>query len=276
MGIQKTDEYANIEAADTCYIRCPDRYSMLFPNGRKQQVEGSSMSFPYGPKQGGYPLNRRSADDFCNDMFNTPMSDDSKIWDAFRTNKVSVWPPTDPKQAADVAEVDLLNANKAKKRRDVAEADRLNAIKAKEGQEEAERTAAAENKRMQDTYTDLASKFEQQKAASDAKQTASDAQRVLDQQIEERRIAGIRDQNAAMKTGASPNPNLLPTSASPNPNLLPTSASPLIKSSSSGASSTIVSEESVVKKDTQWIDGIDNKYVIIGIIGLLFILLIKR
>jgi hypothetical protein len=317
---KSTDEYGNIEAVDTCHMRCPNK---------DQRNRGSSMWFPYGPKEGGYPLNRRSADDFCNDMSNSPMTDDDhwKFWDAFRTNKVSVWPPTDPKQAADVAE-----------------GDRLNAIQAKAKRDEAERAAAAENKRIQDAYADFARYAEQQKTTNDARQAVylerdreaskREADRILKE--EEERVKAdaeriklaneYRDQemkrikenedrmranlNASSSTGSSFNPNLLPPPSTPPPTStssnqyysdrqgpsIYTGASPPTSASSNsyysdpqklflytgaspptGLSSPVVRDESVVKKNTQWIAGIENMYVIIGIVGgLLFILLIKR
>jgi hypothetical protein len=336
-----TDEYGNIDAIDSCHARCPNR---------RQQDRGSSMWFPFGPKEGGYPLNRRSADDFCADMANSPYTEDDhwKFWNAFRTNKVPVWPPTDPKQAADVAE-----------------ADRLNAIQAKAKRDEAERAAAAENKRIQDAYADFARYAEQQKTINDARQAVylergrvsievarekyeqsereakekSEANKLETERIrkeneernkaDEERIKLVKEYQEqehmkrikenedrmranlnASSTGSSFNPNLLPPPSTPPPTStssnqyysdrqgpsIYTGASPPTSASSNsyysdpqksflytgaspptGLSSPVVRDESVVKKNTQWIAGIENMYVIIGIVGgLLFILLIKK
>jgi len=326
-----TDEYGNIGAVDSCHAICPNK---------RQQDRGSSMWFPFGPKEGGYPLNRRSANDFCADMANSPYTEDDhwKFWNAFRTNKVPVWPPTDPKQAADVAE-----------------ADRLNAIQAKAKRDEAERAAAAENKRIQDAYADFARYAEQQKTINDARQAAerernaqidreanerieankreterirkeneernkADAERIklANEYQEQERMKRIKENedrmranlNASSSTGSSFNPNLLPPPSTPPPTStssnqyysdrqgpsIYTGASPPTSASSNsyysdpqksflytgaspptGLSSPVVRDESVVKKNTQWIAGIENMYVIIGIVGgLLFILLIKR
>jgi hypothetical protein len=195
-------------------------------------ARGTQIWFPFGPGLygDGYPLNRQSADDFCNDRANnspqipdTASYDDAKFWDAFRTNKVPVWPPTDPKQAADVAEADRLNAIKARERRDAAERENAERIKLYEYNE---RERISNEQRMRASYL-----------ASDPNTRPSyDGREAAHKQMK---------QNSASSS--------------------PSTASPLI-----------VSEGTVLKKDTEWIAGIENKYVIIGIIGLLFVLLIKR
>lgn len=224
-----------------CSTKCPEVVNKIFSRGNQ-------IWFPFGPGEG-YPLSRQSAVDFCNDRANnsspipyTVSYDDLKFWQSYRINKVPVWPPPDSKQAADVAE-----------------ADRLNAIKAKERREEAERVASQPPvyPPSPPVYTPSPPVIYNDGRDNPSYKVISEAAHKL------------AKQNSASSSSTSPLSGAsIPLTLSES-SLLPIVSSLIV-------SPTVVSEESVVKKDTEWFSGIENRYVIIGIIGLLFILLIRR
>jgi len=63
-----------------------------------------TFKYSYGPNHGGYPLNRRSAADFCVDLGNG--NDHSNV---FTTNMSPTWPPGSPADAVAIAQADVNN-----------------------------------------------------------------------------------------------------------------------------------------------------------------------
>jgi len=95
---------------------CPERWIQIPEdqnNGTCNLPSGiggcrKTATFNYGPKYGGYPLNRRSAADFYVDLGN------GNDWSqTFKTNMSSTWPPIDPNVAAAIVQSDANNVSQA-------------------------------------------------------------------------------------------------------------------------------------------------------------------